>query len=34
VLLFGADDYARVTFLQSTNEAELMAHDLPLAAKA
>jgi protein SCO1 len=33
VLLFGADDYARVTFLQSTNEAELMAHDLPLAAK-
>ncbi len=34
VLLFGADNYARVTFLQSTNEAELMAHDLPLAAKA
>ena len=34
VLLFGADDYARVTFLQSTNEAQLMAHDLPLAAKA
>jgi protein SCO1 len=33
VLLFGADDYARVTFLQSTNEAQLMAHDLPLAAK-
>jgi protein SCO1 len=34
VLLFGADNYARVTFLQSTNEAELMAHDVPLAAKA
>jgi protein SCO1 len=33
VLLYGADDYARVTFLQSTNEAELIAHDLPLAAK-
>jgi protein SCO1 len=34
VLLYGADDYARVTFLQSTNEAQLIAHDLPLAAKA
>ncbi|MEP7021306.1 MAG: SCO family protein [Pseudonocardiales bacterium] len=34
VLLFGADDYARVTFLQSDNEAELMAHDLPLTAQA
>ncbi|MEP7179437.1 MAG: SCO family protein [Pseudonocardiales bacterium] len=33
VLLFGADDYARVTFLQGANEADLMAHDLPLAAK-
>jgi len=33
VLLFGADDYARVAFLQSTNEAEMIAHDLPLAAK-
>ena len=33
VLLYGPDDYAHVTFLQSTNEAELMAHDLPLAAK-
>jgi protein SCO1/2 len=32
VLLFGADDYARVTYLQSTNEAQSMAHDLPLAA--
>lgn len=32
VLLYGADDYARVTFLQSSNEAELIAHDLPLAA--
>jgi protein SCO1 len=34
VLLFGADDYARVTFLQSTNEAQLIAHDLPLTARA
>lgn len=34
VLLFGADDYARVTYLQSTNEAQLIAHDLPLAAKS
>lgn len=34
VLLYGTDDYARVTFLQSTNEAQLIAHDLPLAAKA
>jgi protein SCO1 len=34
VLLYGADNYARVTFLQSTNEAQLIAHDLPLAAKA
>ncbi len=34
VLLYGADDYARVTYLQSTNEAQLIAHDLPLAAHA
>jgi protein SCO1/2 len=34
VLLYGADDYARVTFLQSTNEAQMIAHDLPLAARA
>jgi protein SCO1 len=34
VLLYGADDYARVTYLQSTNEQEQIAHDLPLVAKA
>lgn len=34
VLLFGADDYARVSYAQSTNEAQLMAHDLPLVAAA
>jgi protein SCO1 len=34
VLLYGADNYARVTFLQSTNEAQVIAHDLPLAAKS
>jgi len=34
VLLYGADDYARVTYLQSTNEAQLIAHDLPLTAKS
>ncbi len=33
VLLYGVDNYARVTFLQSTNEAQVIAHDLPLAAK-
>lgn len=32
VLLYGSDDYARVAFLQSDNEAELIAHDLALIA--
>lgn len=32
-LLYGPDDYARVTFLQSTKEQQQMAHDLPLVAK-
>jgi protein SCO1/2 len=32
VLLYGTDDYARVVFLQSTNEAAQVAHDLPLVA--
>jgi protein SCO1 len=32
VLLYGTDDYARVAFLQSTNEAAQVAHDLPLVA--
>jgi protein SCO1/2 len=32
VLLYGTDDYARVAFLQSTNQAEQVAHDLPLVA--
>ena len=30
VLLFGADDYARVVFPQSTNEQQQIAHDVPL----
>jgi protein SCO1/2 len=34
VLLYGADNYARVTFLQSTNEQQQIAHDLPLVAGA
>jgi len=34
VLLYGTDDYARVAFLQSTNEAAQVAHDLPLVAGA
>ena len=33
VLLYGSDDYARVQYLQSTNEADQIAHDLPLVAK-
>lgn len=33
VLLYGSDDYARVQFLQNTNQAEQIAHDLPLVAK-
>jgi protein SCO1/2 len=32
VLLYGSDDYARVQFLQNTNEAEQIAHDLRLVA--
>jgi protein SCO1/2 len=34
VKLYGADDYARVSYPQSDNEAKLMAHDLPLVTKA
>ena len=33
VLLYGADDYAHVKYLQSDNEADLIAHDLPLVAE-
>lgn len=33
VLLYGSDDYARVQYLQSDNESDQMAHDLPLVAK-
>jgi protein SCO1/2 len=33
VLLYGADDYARVSYLQSDNESVAMTHDLPLVAK-
>jgi protein SCO1/2 len=32
VLLYGSDDYARVQYLQSTNEADQIVHDLPLVA--
>lgn len=32
VLLYGADDYARVAFLQSSTEQAQMAHDLKLVA--
>ena len=32
-LLYGPDDYARVTFLQSANEQQAMEHDLPIVAK-
>lgn len=32
-LLYGPDDYAHVTFLQSTQEQQQMAHDLPIVAK-
>lgn len=31
-LLYGPDDYARVTFLQSNNEQQAMVHDLPVVA--
>lgn len=30
VLLYGSDDYARVSFLQSNDETAQIAHDLPL----
>ena len=33
VLLYGADDYAHVKYLQSDNEAEQIGHDLPLVAE-
>jgi protein SCO1/2 len=32
VLLYGSDDYARVAFLQSTDETGQIKHDLPLVA--
>jgi protein SCO1/2 len=32
VLLYGSDDYARVAFLQSTNESGQIAHDLQLVS--
>lgn len=32
VLLYGADDYAHVKYLQSDNEADQIAHDLPLVS--
>ena len=33
VLLYGPDDYARVSFLQSNTEQQAMKHDLPIVAK-
>lgn len=33
VLLYGSDDYARVSYAQSDNEADAMAHDLPIVSK-
>ena len=33
VLLYGPDDYARVSFLQSTTERQAIEHDLPIVAK-
>lgn len=33
VLFFGPDDYARVAYVQSTNEEQEIAHDVPLVAK-
>jgi protein SCO1/2 len=33
VLLYGADDYARVSFLRGDNEQKQIAHDLPLVAR-
>lgn len=34
VLLFGSDNYARVAYTQSDNEAQQIAHDLPLVARS
>ena len=34
LLLYGADDYAHVAFLQSVQLAKQIAHDLPVVAKA
>lgn len=34
VLLYGPDDYAHVTFLQSNNEQQAIAHDLRIVAGA
>jgi protein SCO1 len=33
VLLYGADNFARVSYAQSDNESQAMQHDLPLVAK-
>jgi protein SCO1/2 len=33
VLLYGSDDYARVAFLESTDETAQITHDLPLITK-
>lgn len=33
VVLYGADDYAHVKYLQSDNESAQIAHDLPLVSK-
>lgn len=34
LLLYGPDDYARVSFLQSTSEQQAIEHDLPIVADA
>ncbi|TAM83771.1 MAG: SCO family protein [Jatrophihabitans sp.] len=34
VLLYGPDDYARVSFVVNGNEADQIAHDLPVVASA
>ena len=33
VVLYGVDDYAHVEYPQSNNQAQVMAHDLPLVAR-
>jgi len=33
VLLYGPDDYARVSYAESDNESDAMAHDLPIVVK-